>query len=66
MTSFDDLLKFSNTLSITKVEDVDPLAQEIWVALIEDYYRSIGEDSPLPKEPPGISMKKLYLPIKLG
>lgn len=69
MTSFDDLLKFSNSMSLIRPEDVDPMAAAIWTALIEDYYASLNQifNDGYAKHaeklhPPGITMRTMNLP----
>lgn len=68
MTSFDDLMKFSNHMSLIRPEDVDPMAAAIWGALIEDYYAGLNQrfndgyaEQAKKLEPPGITMRYFNL-----
>lgn len=73
MTSFDDLLKFSNSMSLKRPEDVDPMAAAIWHSLIEDYYSGLNQrfnDGYAEQaaayaenilQPPGITMRTMNL-----
>lgn len=68
MTSFDELLKFSNHMSLIRAEDVDPMASAIWTALNEDYYAGLNHrfndgyaEHAKKLQPPGITMRTMNL-----
>lgn len=68
MTSFDDLLKFSNSMSLKRPEELDPMAAAIWHSLVQDYYAGLSDEPMFPYggtaklNPPGITMRTMNLP----